>query len=1499
MKLKLTLKRASGPESDIVVTTDVGASVADVAAAILQRDAITPGTVPEGGGTLQIVSTQAAHNTILEPASHISDAKIGSGTRVQVIPALVAARTQQQSPVVAILRVDAGPDKGAELQLRRGSVTIGRDADCTLTLSDPLISKRHARIEITDTVDIIDLNSANGIVVDGGVVSRVRLLSGQRVTLGDTEVRIEFVEDRSAPPETPSTERSEPVAFNRSPSVEPRYPGTVFEGPEVPKEIDPIPFPYLAFIAPLILVSIMWFVLDNKTMLIFLALSPVIMIGTYVTQKVAQRNKLKRAIEKFEGQYTRLGEKLAEEQILERSVRDVEAPRAEALIEEAMRLGPALWARRPEHWSFLNVRIGTGTVTSRNSVKVSGRYSGIPEFQERVDALIDSYRLIPDVAVAENLPDAGCLGVAGDPRPATEAANALIAQIASLYSPSEVAIAAIVSPQRALAFDWIKWLPHTDTPHSPIDGHHLADSPVSAVNVLTELEQLIDDRSKPKKGAKAKRYDRGPVEAEKSIMGAAPSFVVDESRDERPEPPCLVLLISDDAPFDRARANSIVERAARVGILPIWVSDTVQNLPAACRTFLDLGDGMPGNATVGYVRIGMTFGDVTASKLSSLDAVRFAKSLSSVTDAAAIALDESDIPRSVSLLALLGTEMSESSDAVIDRWRQNDSMHDRTPGAPHRARKAGKLRALVGQASVDALHLDLRVQGPHALVGGTTGSGKSEFLQAWVLGMAAEYSPDRVTFLFVDYKGGSAFAECVQLPHCVGLVTDLTPHLVRRALTSLRAELHFREHLLNRKKAKDLIELEKRGDPECPPALVLVIDEFAALVGEIPEFVDGIVDIAQRGRSLGIHLIMATQRPAGVIRDNLRANTNLRIALRMADISDSMDVVGSRIAADFDPAIPGRAVAKSGPTRLVGFQTGYAGGWTNDQAVIPSIDITDLGFGTPQTWLDPTPEEEQDFSPDGPNDTSRLVSTMIAASQKATIPPPRKPWLDELSSAYDSARLRQRTDSELVLAVVDDARNQSQYPVYFRPDVDGNLAVYGAGGAGKTVALRTMAIAAAVTPMGGPVHVYAIDFGSAGMRLIEPLPHVGAVVDGDDVERVTRMMRMLREIVEERAERFGAVRAGSISEYRSISGNSSEPRVLLFIDGGGVFRQQYEYLAGTVYGDFQQLLADGRSVGVHIVMSVDRPASLNPAIASTMQRKIVLRLTDDIDYSALDVAPDILSANSPPGRAIIDGIEAQVAIFGGSKSVADQSRAIERLAETLVERGMSRPAGVAKLADDIDLAAMPPAPAGTIVLGVADDDLQPVFLETSGTLMLTGPPSSGRSTGLASIARSVTKGRAGVHAFYFGNAKSRLRSLIEWEGASTTVESAVELVARVKELAAQPATDQSRVVVIIEGISEFLSTPADAPLIDMIKLLKRGDHFVVGESETSTWSSSWPLLQEFKSARRGFALQPDQPEGDLLFRTSFPRVKRSEFPIGRGYLVQAGKVRRLQLAREQ
>lgn len=373
---------------------------------------------------------------------------------------------------------------------------------------------------------------------------------------------------------------------------------------------------------------------------------------------------------------------------------------------------------------------------------------------------------------------------------------------------------------------------------------------------------------------------------------------------------------------------------------------------------------------------------------------------------------------------------------------------------------------------MDPLHLDLRTQGPHALVGGTTGAGKSEFLQTWVLAMAAAHSPQRVTFLFVDYKGGAAFAECVSLPHSVGLVTDLSPHLVQRALRSLNAELRYREHLLNRTRAKDLLEMERRDDPETPPSLVIVVDEFAALVQEVPEFVDGVVNIAQRGRSLGLHLILATQRPAGVIKGNLRANTNLRVALRMADADDSNDVAGTPIAGTFDPSVPGRGLAKTGPGRLSLFQTGYVGGITTGERRIAPVDVCDLTFGSSDPWDDPWDDDfeakpdETPFPSDG-TDIGRVVATLRQASDQAGLEKPRRPWLPELADLYDLAALpTRRLDSELVFGVIDKPDAQEQGVVAFRTDVEGSMAVFGAGGSGKSTLLRSLAVSAGLTSRG-------------------------------------------------------------------------------------------------------------------------------------------------------------------------------------------------------------------------------------------------------------------------------------------------------------------------------------------------------------------------------------------------------------------------------------------------
>ncbi|MEZ5238474.1 MAG: FtsK/SpoIIIE domain-containing protein [Microthrixaceae bacterium] len=214
-----------------------------------------------------------------------------------------------------------------------------------------------------------------------------------------------------------------------------------------------------------------------------------------------------------------------------------------------------------------------------------------------------------------------------------------------------------------------------------------------------------------------------------------------------------------------------------------------------------------------------------------------------------------------------------------------------------------------------SLSVDLVRDGPHVLVAGTTGSGKSELLRTMLLGLAARYPPGRVTMYLVDYKGGAAFGPLTDLPHCVGLMTDLRADGTARTLEALRAELRRREILVERHGANDLDGLDPGA---APPSLLLVVDEFATLVAEAPEFLEGVLDVAQRGRSLGIHLVLATQRPAGVVSDSIRANTNLRIALRLPDAHDSEDVVGSPAAAGLSRDLPGLALVRLGPTNWSG-----------------------------------------------------------------------------------------------------------------------------------------------------------------------------------------------------------------------------------------------------------------------------------------------------------------------------------------------------------------------------------------------------------------------------------------------------------------------------------------------------------------------------------------------------------------------------------------------------
>ncbi|WP_245708926.1 FtsK/SpoIIIE domain-containing protein [Ruania alba] len=922
----------------------------------------------------------------------------------------------------------------------------------------------------------------------------------------------------------------------------------------------------------------------------------------------------------------------------------------------------------------------------------------------------------------------------------------------------------------------------------------------------------------------------------------------------------------------------------------MFVSPTVESLPATCRSYIDVTAGLD-DATVGLVRNGDRYEHVGVEGVSNAYMHTFAKRLAPVVDASTVVHDASDIPNSVMFLSLVGKEVAEEPQGVVDRWRQNNTIIDRSDAPRPRLKKAGNLRAIIGQGASDAMTLDLRTQGPHALVGGTTGAGKSEFLQAWVLGIASAHSPDRVTFLFVDYKGGSAFADCVELPHCVGLVTDLSQHLVRRALTSLRAELHFREHLFNRKKAKDLLELEKRQDPECPPALVLVIDEFAALAGEVPEFVDGVVDIAQRGRSLGIHLIMATQRPAGVIKDNLRANTNLRVALRMADEADSKDVVDDPIAATFPPSIPGRGIAKTGPGRLVPFQSAYAGGWTTEDEVITAeVKVAELRFGSTAEWEPERPPESDSHDEDlGPNDQRRVVNTLIRAADAANLPVPRRPWLDDLPAVVDVRDLPAEGDGRVLLGLADLPAHQRQDPVYFAPDRDGSLLIFGTSGSGKSTVLKTLATAAGMRPDLGSTEVYGLDFASGALGALEKLPHVGSIIDGDDAERLQRLMRTLDAELSRRSDAFSAANAANLSEYRDLV-DPSMSRIILLIDNYPDFKKEWEITSARApfYRMFMRILGEGRPLGVHAVLTADRGGAVPTAVVSNVSRRVILRLADPNQYFMLGAPKDVLDDQSAPGRAVVDKNEVQIAALGGSTNVAEQTKALEELAAGLRERGVPEVPEIGALPTRIDAAQLPDSVDGMPAIGIADDTLAPRGFDPIGSFVITGPPQSGKTNALRAFVTAVERFDPEVKLFHLGNRRAQLTEFRDWVRSAVRPDDEKELVTELTDIVADESVP-GRIMIVVEDMPHLADGPADRPMRALLQAINNSDHLLVGEADITRAGGGSGVLGEWKSPRQGIALKPDAYDGDTLFKVPFGRVKRTDFPDGRGIFVQAGR----------
>ncbi|MGC0422006.1 FtsK/SpoIIIE domain-containing protein [Embleya sp. AB8] len=1256
--------------------------------------------------------------------------------------------------------------------------------------------------------------------------------------------------------------------YNRPPRIAPHLDAEKMRLPSPPVEPSRLPFPLLVMIAPLVMGLAMVGFFKSYFYLIFCIMSPFMAIANWISGR--RGNRVKHMLDGV--QYRRRLRVLhADIRTAVRRERIVRArvgpdPAAVALI--ATGPGARLWERRRRDPDHLVLRIGT---VDQPSVK------------EVEDPARDEHHrtarwTLPDTPIGIEIADHGVLGVAGPPEPIQALARWLVLQSAVLHSPRDLRVVVLTRPDRVADWAWVRWLPHLrPQSRSAAPVALLGTDPESTANRISELVAQIQSRQRSLGSSMGQAMFSGP-----DIL-----VIADGARQLREVPGMIQVLT--DGPATRVFSICLDERER---LLPEECTAVVL---AAGRHLTVRQTGLP---------------DVTDVRADHVDAPwceQVARALAPLRDVSPE--HDSGLPQTVKLLGLLDAEPPKA-EQFLARW----------------ARRPASTSFTLGTGYDGPLRIDLVRDGPHGLIAGTTGSGKSELLQSFVAALAVANRPDELTFVLVDYKGGSAFSECAELPHTLGMVTDLDEHLATRALDSLGAELRRREHLLAGVGAKDHPEYrgKRAADPSLAPLprLILVIDEFATLVREVPDFVAGLINIAQRGRSLGIHLVLATQRPAGVVTGDIRANTNLRIALRVTDSGESQDIIDTAEAVHISASTPGRALIRTGPNAAVPFQAAWVGAErpipggvkAGPTRTVRATELTLTGLGRPASL--PVVEDGPD-TVDAPNptDLNALVDALREAAEALpdyTRQP--SPWLPALAE-------RVRLDDLPPVDRPDPAPHETSPPLipYALEDVPqlqeqrvttvdlatfGHLYIIGSPRSGRTQVLRTIAGAAAAHTSSADVHLYGIDAGGGGLAALEALPHCGAVVSRHDPERLGRLLgRLVRELTE-RQERCSMHNAAGLVELRRVLPAAERPaHIIVLLDGwDALVGLLDEHDGGRLVDDVMRLLREGAAAGIHLVATSER-ALLSGRLAAHNDHKLLLRQADRTDYQMVGMPLRKVPAVIPPGRGwhVLSQTETQIALLAADPSGQEQAEALRRIGAEAARRdtGVTRgrqPVRIPTLPRVVEFAAAYEQVPAELrrpmwgLLGIGGDSAEPVGVDFAArsVFCVIGPSGTGRSTTLASLAVSLLAG--GTSLVVLSPRESPLRALAQHPQARllTDEDPSAEEVERTLDELSGP-----RVVVVDDG--DLLGMPAcDRVLRDLaIAGRDRGQGLLYAGSYDAfqVAMGSW-LSAARRGSRHGILLAPkNMQEGDMVGIRLPASVVRAAPPApGRGWTAGPGGV---------
>jgi S-DNA-T family DNA segregation ATPase FtsK/SpoIIIE len=1491
MRIALTALTPQGLR-DLVISGDDGLTVGQLAAGL--RTSLGPRE--HLAEVIQLPGATGAGWSKQRPARYPADTLWANARPLD--PSAAAARALHDGAVVATdqqaaagtaldepsgvveVRVVGGPAAGTVHRLGLGAAVLGAARDCQVPVAGPGMPAYAARITVSPGFQeqgiLLEPGQATAagaeLLIDGAAVMTPRPWPlGALLEIGPHVLAL-------AVPEPPDAHLSPAgnggLAYNRPPRLLPSGRTRKIEVPAEPSRAEKVRFQFIAAIIPLALGLVLVKVMHSAMYALFMLMGPVMIGGQWLSDRRQGRVSYKRAMRDYRRKIGELEPAIGAECAADEAARRNAAPDPAQVLLTATGPRRRLWERRALDPDALHLRIGLTSLPAQVEF--------VPEKGARGDVELPPPPAARNVPVSLPLPQLGVLGLAGPLDASRGLARWLVAQAAALHSPRDLQIVVLTAdPASGQHWNWVRWLPHC----APRKGEEclalVGPDAATAGRRVAELASEVNERLQKASGLQS--LSLAAEQAASPELGPKILVVLDGARVLR-RIPGMPQVLAD---------------SRRAGVYSICIDESERLLPEECATVASWDAGQHARVTLRGSGFDV-LGPVLADQVSPAWADRMARALAPVRD---VSRDDADaaIPSAARLLDLIGMPDPDAG-AIAAGWDRLG----RTTAAP------------IGIGADGPYTIGLRADGPHGLIAGTTGAGKSELLQTIIASLAVANRPDSMTFVLIDYKGGSAFKDCARLPHTVGMVSDLDGHLTERALASLSAELKRREEVLLHAGAKDIEDYwdtrRTRRELEPLPRLVLIIDEFASLVAELPDFVTGLVGIAQRGRSLGVHLLLATQRPAGVVSADIRANTNLRIALRVTDSAESSDVIDANDAAFISKSTPGRCYVRSGAAAPLAVQSARIGGRRPGsgpvEATAQVIPVPWKGLGQP------LPLAGQAAGDDGSmaTDLSVLVDAIRDANVKLGIPKQRSPWLPPLPETVTLDELAAGLGEPggevppLPYGLTDIPARQARQPLTLDLAHSGHVVIAGAPRTGRSTALRTLAGSVAAHTSPADVHIYALDCGTGAMLPLSALPHCGAVVSRDQAERVERLLGKLRGEIMRRQQLFAAEGFAGVAEQRAGTSGSKLPWIVLLLDwweGFVAAFDQYDY--GRLIDALLQLLREGAAVGLRAVVTTDRSALMGQA-GTVFGKRMVLRLTDRADAGFVGINERSMPDHQPPGRIMFEGVpqpfEAQVAMLDLDPSGPAQVAALRRLGQQATDRCGRPPQPQRPLRVDalpiriaftetwrLDPEFAAPSPLWALA-GAGGDELGPQGIDVRDEgpgVVIAGPPRSGRSTTLMTMARSLLGQRTPI--VVITPRRSPLRSLDGHDGVLAVLGADAD-----PDALDAAVEGQDRYVVLVDDAELLVNGPLSEPLEKILVSGRDADHGLVMAGSTGDLGRAYSgFVPVALKSRCGVLVAVDSPGDGDLFGVRLPR-NAGPGPMGRGLLVRPGTIMPIQLA---